>query len=312
MRKFYIILTGIFLTLLFTACKQFSADIDDYLGYWSAEAYIADSAIKAVVQNDLNSIPNIPSAEDVSVTFKLQNPKSFPLDLPPEADAAKNVIVFEHLPQAPATGTDYTLIQSEDRQSLILTYTASFLKAHEWGAQDLSSVLTLYAKDGRKFKQTYTFKLKANTPPPTPTFTVAKTKGSPSYYVLCISVPEMDKTVPGGLVHKDLARVEVNGTAYTFSVNEGQHTFVKPEGDAFITQSDVEKLNEPKADEVPAGGWVLYYKTDVEVKDGAAKKDYTIKLIDEKGLASDILNASTKPNKAEAENITITKGTKIS
>ena len=73
MRKAYIILTGIFFTLLFTACRQFTADIDDYLSYWSAEAYIADSTIKAIVQNDLNNIPSVPSAQDAPVTFNLKN-----------------------------------------------------------------------------------------------------------------------------------------------------------------------------------------------------------------------------------------------
>jgi len=73
---------------------------------------------------------------------------------------------------------------------------------------------------------------------------------------------------------------------------------------------NIKKLTDPDADNVPTGGWVLFYKTDVEVKDGAAKKDYTIKLIDKKGLASDIVNASTKPNKPETEIVSITKGTK--
>ena len=312
MRKAFIILTGIIFTLLTATCKQFTADIDDYLGYWAAETYITDSSIKAVVQNDVNSIASVPSAEDVPITFTLQNPKSFPLDLPPEADAEKNVIVFEHLPKAPVAGRDYTLTQSEDRQSLLLTYKASFLQAHEWGEQDLSSVLTLYATDGRQFKQRYTFTVKANTPPPKPSFTVVKTKGSPAYYVLCIMAPGMDKKVPGGLLHKDLARVEINETSYSFSVNEAQTAFTKPEGDVFITRSEVEKLTEPGADDVPAGGWALYYKTDVEVKDGAVKKEYTVRLADAQGLVSDILNASTKPNKAETEIVSITKGTKSS
>ena len=312
MRKAFIILTGMLFTLLFASCNQFTANIDDYLSYWASEAYITDSSIKAVLQNDLNSIPSVPSAEDVSVTFKLKNPKSFSLDLPPAADPAKKVIVFEHLTQAPVVGTDYTLTQSEDRQSLTLTYKASFLQAYEWGAQDLSSTLSLYAVDGRPFKQTYTLKLKANTPPQNPSFTVAKTTGSSAYYVLCITIPDMDKRVPGGLLHKDLVRIEVNGTPYTFSVNEAQTAFTKPEADVFITHSDVAKLSEPDADEVPTDGWVLYYKTDVEVKDGAVKKDYTVRLVDAQGLVSGILNASTKPNKAENETIRITKGTKIS
>ena len=310
MRKAYIILTGIFFTLLFTACRQFTADIDDYLSYWSAEAYIADSTIKAVVQNDLNNIPSVPSAQDVPVTFNLKNSKSFPLDLPPEADVEKKVIVFEHLAQVPKFGDDYTIVQSEDCQSLILTYKATFLQRYEWGEQDLSSTMTLYAKDGRKFKQTYTFKVKANTPPPKPTFAVAKTTGTPSYYVLCITAPETDmrKTVAGGLLHKDLAHIEINETPYAFSVNEAEKKFVKPESDSFITLSDVAKLTAPDADKVPTGGWVLYYKTDVEVKEGAAKKAYTVRLADEQGLVSAPLNASTKPNRPAPVQISLVKG----
>lgn len=310
MRKAYIILTGIFFTLLFTACRQFTADIDDYLSYWSAEAYIADSTIKAVVQNDLNNIPSVPSAQDVPVTFNLKNSKSFPLDLPPEADVEKKVIVFEHLAQVPKFGDDYTIVQSEDCQSLILTYKATFLQRYEWGEQDLSSTMTLYAKDGRKFKQTYTFKVKANTPPPKPTFAVAKTTGTPSYYVLCITAPETDmrKTVAGGLLHKDLAHIEINETSYAFSVNEAEKKFVKPESDSFITLSDVAKLTAPDADKVPTGGWVLYYKTDVEVKEGAAKKAYTVRLADEKGLVSAAVNASTKPNRPAPVQISLVKG----
>lgn len=310
MRKAYIILTGIFFTLLFTACRQFTADIDDYLSYWSAEAYIADSTIKAIVQNDLNNIPSVPSAQDVPVTFNLKNSKSFPLDLPPEADVEKKVIVFEHLAQVPKFGDDYTIVQSEDCQSLILTYKATFLQRYEWGEQDLSSTMTLYAKDGRKFKQTYTFKVKANTPPPKPTFAVAKTTGTPSYYVLCITAPETDmrKTVTGGLLHKDLAHIEINETSYAFSVNEAEKKFVKPESDSFITLSDVAKLTAPDADKVPTGGWVLYYKTDVEVKEGAAKKAYTVRLADEQGLVSAPLNASTKPNRPAPVQISLVKG----
>ena len=310
MRKAYIILTGIFFTLLFTACRQFTADIDDYLSYWSAEAYIADSTIKAIVQNDLNNIPSVPSAQDVPVTFNLKNSKSFPLDLPPEADVEKKVIVFEHLAQVPKFGDDYTIVQSEDCQSLILTYKATFLQRYEWGEQDLSSTMTLYAKDGRKFKQTYTFKVKANTPPPKPTFAVARTTGTPSYYVLCITAPETDmrKTVAGGLLHKDLAHIEINETSYAFSVNEAEKKFVKPESDSFITLSDVAKLTAPDADKVPTGGWVLYYKTDVEVKEGAAKKAYTVRLADEQGLVSAPLNASTKPNRPAPVQISLIKG----
>ena len=313
MRKAFIVLTGILFTLLFATCKQFTADIDDYLSRWSSEAFIQSSTIDTKTYNDGSGIVSVASADNVTITLKVQNPKSFWFVIP-SASETRKIVEFAHFAGTkPVAGTDYELIQ-RSADTLKLVYKKSFLKKAEWGEKDISSTITLYADDGRPpFKQTFTISLKANTPPPKPGYAVAKTKGTSAYYVLCITVPDMDKTAGGGLLHKDLACIEVNGTPYTFSVDEGQHKFTKPEGPVFITHSDVEKLSNQPNDAIPTdSSWVLYYKTDVKVESGAAKKDYTIKLIDEKGLASDIVNASTKPNKPEAEEITITEGTKSS
>ena len=311
MRKAFIVLTGILFTLLFATCTQFTADIDDYLSRWSSEAFIQSSTIDKKTYNDANGIVNVASADKVTITLKVQNPKSFWFVMP-SASETRKIVEFAHFAEPkPVAGTDYELIQ-RSADTLKLVYKNSFLKNAEWGEKDISSTITLYANDGRPpFKQTFTIPLKVNTPPPKPGYAVAKTTGTTAYYVLCITVPDMDKTAGGGLLHKDLACIEVNGTPYTFSVDEGQHKFTKPEGPVFITHSDVEKLSNQPNDAIPTdSSWVLYYKTDVKVESGAAKKDYTIKLIDEKGLASDIVNASTKPNKPKAEEITITEGTK--
>ena len=312
MRKAFIVLTGILFTLLFATCKQFTTDIDDYLGYWSSEAFIRSSTIDKKTYNDANGMASVASADKVTVTLKIQNPKSFWFVMPP-ASKPKKIVEFAHFAgPKPEAGTDYELTQPS-ADTLKLVYKESFLKKAEWGEKDISSTITLYADDGREFKQTFTIPLKANTPPPKPSYAVAKTTGTPAYYVLCITVPDMNKTVGAGkLLHTDLAYVEISSTSYAFSVDEVAHTFIKPEADAFITRTEVKKLTDPDADSIPSGNWVLFYRTDVEVKDGAAKKEYTIKLIDKKGLASDIVNASTKPNKPEAEEITITEGTKFS
>ena len=257
MRKAFIILTGILFTLLCATCKQFTADIDGYLSYWSSEAFIRSSAIDATTYNDGSGIASIASAKDVTVTLKVQNPKSFKFVMP-SASETRNIVGFAHFDGTkPAVSADYELKQLT-ADTLQLVYKKSFLKNAEWGEKDVSSTITLYANDGRVFKQTFTVPLKVNTPPPNPGTAVIKTKGSPAYYVLCFTIPDMDKTVPGGLLHKDLARIEINGTPYTFSVNEAQTAFTKPEADVFITHSDVEKLNEPDADDVPAdSSWVL-------------------------------------------------------
>ena len=217
------------------------------------------------------------------------------------------MIRFGGLETQPVPGTDYTLEQiSGDK--LKLTYKTAFLKQHEWGNGDLGATLTLYADDGRKFKKPYAFSIKSNTSPPKPKIAVAKTKETPAHYVLCLTVPDMDKRIAGGLIHKDITSITIGTEKYDFSLNDGQTAFVKPAND-FIDCGDTEQLSEPDADTVPSG-WTLYYKTDVEVKDGAAKKDYTIKLIDKEGLVSETLYASTKPNKAEAPACEIIRGKK--
>ena len=311
MRKMSFLFTGLLFIILFTTCKQFTADIDGYLSYWASEAFIKSATIETVSQNDVSGIASVASDKDAEITLRLHNPHGFQLAMPP----ARKVVNFAQLTDTqPVAGTDYEMTQSTP-DTLQLVYKAGFLQTAEWGEKDISSSITLYAADGRQFKQTYIMKIKANTPPPRIThYFVAKTKGAPAYYVLCFIVPEMDKKVPGGLLHKDIAGITVNGTNYALSVNEAQTAFVTPVGGNFLEYADIEQLAEPNADEVPANGadgWVLYYKTDVEVKDGITKKGYTVRLADAKGLVAPVLNASTKPNKAEPATLRIIQGEKI-
>jgi len=305
MRKLYTSTIGIFLTFLFISCTQFTADIEDYLSYWSTEVASTNFTIDTPYTR-VGEMPYVSSAEDVIVTIKLRNPKKLTLKMP---TSSNNVIRFPGLSTQPQYGTakDYTLTQTTSNK-LTLTYKKDFLQAHEWGSGDIGAEITFIADDNRVFDKRFSMNFKVNTPPPKPDFIVAKTTGTPAYYVLCLTVPDMDKNVSKGLLHKDLTRIEINGTPYSFSVNEAEKKFVKPEADAFIGYSDVEKLTASDADKVPSGGWVLYYKTDAEVKDGAAKSNYTIKLIDAEGLVSGELKASTKPNRPAPVHISLVKG----
>ena len=256
MRKFYTIvtgITGIFLTFLFTSCNQFTANIEEYLEYWSTEAaitrYSFDPAI--TVHADKDTIESIPSLRDVTVTLTVRNPKNVKFQLPQDAGAPADIVVFPAdvegtTTSAPKQPDDYELTQDSPSQ-LTLKYKAVFLQKHEYGKKNIGPTITLYPEDGRKFSKTFTLNVKANTPPPKPTFAVAKTTGTPAYYVLCLTVPDMDKNVSKGLLHKDLTRIEINGTSYSFSVNEMQTAFIQPESDNFIaySASTLEKLTPP-------------------------------------------------------------------
>ena len=204
MRKSYALLIGILGLLVFTTCKQFRDDIDGYLSYWASEALIKSATIETASQNDQSGIASVASDKDAEITLRLHNPHGFQLVMP-SATETRKIVDFAHLTDIQTVvGTDYEMRQSTP-DTLQLIYKADFLKKAEWGEKDISANIALYAADGRPFQQTYTMKIKANTPPPRIThYSIAKTVGTPAYYALCFIVPEMDKKVPGGLFIRTL------------------------------------------------------------------------------------------------------------
>ena len=282
---------GIALLFGMTACKQFLADIEEELGYWAAEVVPVDYSFDVSYQTSNDGALCIPSSGPVTLTIKLRNPKNFSLVMPTsEADAGK-VINFPGLSPQPELGTEYTFKQTGDM--LELTYKSDFLKAHEWSNGNIGPEITLMSADGRKFGKKFSLNIEANTAPPKPSVTLAQTTTIPKHYVLCLKVPDMDETVTGGKLHKDIAHIEINGTKYELKINDGGTDFIKPADSAFIGASEVEKLPIPGADNPPTGAWVLYYQTGVKVEYGA-EKNYTITLIDEQGLVSEELKPTAK------------------
>ena len=304
MKKLLKILTTIAAVLttaiLFTTCKQFRDDPEDFLSYWAAEVVPRGFDIDKPTQK-IGGIEYIPSYcdgafSDVTVTIKLHNPKKFSLVMPSPTSSPSDVqkiIRFPGLSLQPAYGTDYTLEQTPDKAALKLTYKPDFLKAHEWSNGGIGPEITFISTDGRKFGKKFSLNLKADTAPPKPSVTLAQTKIGQKYYVLCLKVPDMDKTVTGDKLHKDMTHIEINGTKYELKINGGGTDFIKPADSAFIEASKVEILPIPDADNLPTGAWVLYYQTDVKAEYGA-EKDYTITLIDEQGLVSEELKPTAK------------------
>ena len=276
--------------LFFAGCKQFLEDPEDFFSYWVAEVMSTDYSIDKPQQMNKDGIPCIPSANDVTLTIKLRNPKNFTLVMP---TSSADVIRFPGLTTQPTYGTDYTLEQTPDKAALKLTYKPGFLKAHEWSNGGIGPEITLISTDGRKFGKKFSLNLKADTAPPKPLFTLAQTRTGQKYYVLCLKVPDMDKTVTGDKLHKDMTHIEINGTKYELKINGGGTDFIKPADSAFIESTNVEKLPIPGADNPPTGAWVLYYQTDVKAEYGA-EKNYTITLIDEQGLVSEELKPTAK------------------
>lgn len=120
------------IALLFgmTACKQFTADINEELGYWAAEVVPADYSFDVPYQTSNDGALCVPSADDVTLTIKLRNPRNFALIMPTSALDAGKVINFPGLSTQPVHGIHYTLTKTAP-DTLQLKYKDTFLKAHE-------------------------------------------------------------------------------------------------------------------------------------------------------------------------------------
>lgn len=330
MRK---ILSFLVIFVLCAGCKNYQADIDDYLSYWSTQAAIVRSGFDPAitVQTDTDTIQSIPSSSDVTVTFTVRNPKNFTFQLPRDAGAPTDIIVFPTGVASTMTGSpkqpnDYELTQDSYSQ-LTLTYKKEFLQKYEYGKKNIGPTITLYAKDGRKFSETFKINVKANTPPPNLIYraigkTTAADGSGKHYYVLFLEVPDMDTEINSSeLLHKDIKYLSISEgsgsyTSIPLTVKADKSGFdISGAGERLLGYSDATALLPTEVEEgvtpdpLPASTkkWIIRIKTDVPV--GGAVKRYRFRLQDEAGLLSeDELRASTSTNKVSPVTITVTSG----
>ena len=327
MRK---ILSFLVIFVLCAGCKNYQADIDDYLSYWSTQAAIVRSGFDPAitVQTDTDTIQSIPSSSDVTVTFTVRNPKNFTFQLPGDAGAPTDIVVFPTDVAGTTTPTpkhpdDYELTQDSNSQ-LTLTYKQDFLQKHEYGKKNIGPTITLYAKDGRKFPETFKLNVKANTPPPNLTYrAIGKTAvDGKYYYVLFLEVPDMDTEINGSdLLHKDIKYLSITEgsgsyTSIPLTVKADKSGFdISGAGGRLLGYSDATALlpteveSEVTPDPLPASTekWIIRIKTDVEVQ--GAVKQYRFRLQDEAGLLSeDELRVSTSTHKVSPVTITVKSG----
>ena len=288
-----LIISAVLLTtaIVFTTCKQFIDNPEEFLGYWSSEVVPTDFSIDKPTQKigDVECIPSYWNGtySDVTLTIKLHNPRKFSLIMPTSTSSAADVqkiINFPGLLTQPTHGSSngYTLVQTPDKQALQLTYKSGFLKAHEWSNGSIGPEITLTSTDGRKFGKKFSLNIEVNTAPPdVGNITIAK---DGVHYVLCFTVQDtdMNTTIAGGNLHKDLVLV--------ISKENGETTKIPlPIGSSgFAVDSAAELL--PSAsqitDPVPTGTWKVYFKTDTSLTQSTLPQKYTVRLIDRKGLSS--------------------------
>ena len=322
MRKLYAIITGIFLALLFTSCKQFTADIDDFLSYWAAEVIPVDFSFDKPSQTSAAGAVCLPSTSDVTVTVNLRNPKNFSLVTPVSTADAGKVINFPGLSTQPAYGTDYTLAQTADKSALKLIYKSSFLKKYEWSTDNVGAEITLISTDGRKFNKKFNLNVKVDTPPKLSYVTIGKTRNADThgkfYYIIILKAEDMDKkagagTPPTELLHKDIKTLSVEGgesadIAFTsgYTAFNANGRLLAASDVARLTPADLGSASAPDWDPAKvADPWTLRYKTDTEVR--TASKAYTFRLVDGKGFSSSVVSQATL--ETEAQDATLSYGT---
>lgn len=133
--------------LLLASCSFWNEPVEEFFSYWSSEAYVTDSSVKVSKQSDSEGIISVSSDKNAEVILNIANPKNFNLVMPSAGNT--EMIHFNAFDPQPVFGTDY-MIEKLSPKALKLTYTAQFLKKHEWGQKDLGASITMFADDGRE------------------------------------------------------------------------------------------------------------------------------------------------------------------
>ena len=290
--------------LLLTTCKQFLEDPEEFFSYWAAEVVPADFSFDKPAQTSAAGALCIPSADDVTLTVNLRNPKNFNLVMPASAADAGAVIRFPHLDPQPVYGTDYTLRQTAD-STLTLVYKQAFLQRHEWSNGNIGPEITLTSQDGRTFGKKFSLNIEVNTAP-----SLVKAEGGIGKmwdgakwcYVLIFRAEDMELKIGSKYVHEDIKQLHLTkegSQTIVYNISSIDFTNKKFNADPpspFYTGTVVQLASgdcEGIPPQLPTGDWLIYIKTDVEVSASSAAKTYTAQLSDEAGLFSGKADAST-------------------
>ena len=309
-----LIISAVLLTtaIVFTTCKQFIDNPEEFLGYWSSEVVPTDFSIDKPTQKigDVECIPSYWNGtySDVTLTIKLHNPRKFSLITPTSASSTADVqkiINFPGLLTQPTHGSSngYTLVQTPDKQALKLTYKPGFLKKYEWGTGNISPEITLTSTDGRPFNKKFSLNLKADTAPSLEYKGVGKS--SDNKYVLIFQAKNVNNPLlpPLDHLHGDIKKLHItteggSSSDYTVTgINFTAKTINWTDSSKFLTGAMPLVAGDYEGDSpsfpAPTDKWLIYFKTDVAVSSSSALKTYRVRLSDRAGLVSNEVQGST-------------------
>lgn len=322
-----------FLPLLFlvslTSCKQLVDSVEETFSYWTDSAKIIGIEIPSGVPVDGDGFSSLPSGKDAHIYFNLHNSQKFEFLMPNDPDAPADIIIFDENVKGksggrPEFGEDYSLAQKAF-DKLELTYTKEFLLKNEQGKADLNPKINLYNKnDKRKFDQNYSYKLRANTPPPKPQwFTTGKIQqGTDWYYVLIFKFKGIDHSIDTeNLLHGDISEIyltEGESQKNSIPVKLTKHGFDVSESLGRLL-SPTETISPLEAQDIAGGNLSLFegipnendrkrmlcIKTGVKIGQSLS---YGLKLKDSKSLYSPETKGKTDSAKLPVPQISYDSG----
>lgn len=84
-----------FATVILGTCKQYKADLKEYLSYWASQAFVLKADIKDV-KTDSDGFLCVGSETDAQITLTLTNPKNFTLIMPTVSET-RQIVSFSKL-----------------------------------------------------------------------------------------------------------------------------------------------------------------------------------------------------------------------
>ncbi len=269
-RRFLFLAVAAVLALL-SSCSDFNSPVKDYLEEYSGNAAIGYQQFLVPVEKDADGIDSIASDADGVIRFLLRNPRSYVISTSVVMDSGETVTEPE----------DYIIRQSDDRQSLTLTFTESFLHTHERGGNISAQLNLLDLGYGRVFPSWH-FNLRCNTPPPVPYGSRVMLEPSPNdRYVLCFNLDLSNE------VQDDIASIEVNGQIYTVDTVQAGSSPVLTFKDENISTKPPEGTLRPVGNLQPFNANLditqVYLLT--HIAQSQAESRFTITVRDTKGLA---------------------------
>jgi len=296
------LISAFLFTSLLSSCEMlqgsFQKPVKEFFKEYTENAVIVVEEMPDTYNLDANGIKAYPGNQDLSLNFILRNPQNYKLDF---GYSFNNSAVA-----AKVQAGDVSFVQSEDKNSVVLTFSQRFLNEIDKdniGKKNLSGHITLHEpKTDRNF-ESYGVSLSANTVPPQilGAIVLLYTESGNQTYMLCFNMPKLDGTVHendtykltlrmpeldgGNLVYKNKT-ISVNGDTLDFGSETGfstsapvSGTLSPSSGGNFVAES--------------TGYTQVYYSTGLAPQ--ATDISYTLYLSDNNGLTSTSLVGNNTP-----------------